>query len=81
MGHCNLLLINPRLDRKIFVQSPNLILNQLLGLYCFMISQSFGLNRRSSFNQLESWLNELQEYGNQGMVILIIGNKADKENE
>ena len=37
--------------------------------------------RRSSFEHLENWLSEIKENGNKDIVIVLIGNKSDRESE
>eukprot|EP01126_Amoeba_proteus_P007399 TRINITY_DN12665_c0_g1_i1.p1 TRINITY_DN12665_c0_g1~~TRINITY_DN12665_c0_g1_i1.p1 ORF type:complete len:244 (-),score=46.26 TRINITY_DN12665_c0_g1_i1:78-743(-) len=39
----------------------------------------FDITRRDSFNQLDGWLSEASKHGNEGMVIVLIGNKTDLE--
>ena len=37
----------------------------------------YDITRASSFENLEKWLKELKNYGNEDMVCLMVGNKSD----
>ena len=41
----------------------------------------YDISRRTTFTNLENWLDEVRENGNPNMVILLVGNKADKESD
>lgn len=41
--------------------------------------QVYDITSRSSFAALQSWVKELKEYGPEGVVICVCGNKADFE--
>jgi GTPase SAR1 family protein len=43
----------------------------------------FDLTEESSFKNTQDWLNEIQEHTEEGIVVMLIGNKFDlvKENE
>lgn len=41
----------------------------------------FDLTKKSSFNELKTWINELKTHGNDDTVIIILGNKSDLTTE
>lgn len=41
----------------------------------------YDITRRSSFENLVRWLEELKENGYSKMTIVLIGNKADRDDE
>ena len=41
----------------------------------------FDLSKKSSFNEVKSWINELKTHGNDDTVIIILGNKSDLTTE
>ncbi|KAF7822250.1 ras-related protein RABA6b [Senna tora] len=37
----------------------------------------YDITRRATFESVRKWLRELREYGNQDMVVILVGNKCD----
>ncbi|XVE49770.1 hypothetical protein DITRI_Ditri01bG0108200 [Diplodiscus trichospermus] len=37
----------------------------------------YDITRRTTFANVKKWLNELREYGNLEMVVVLVGNKSD----
>ena len=41
----------------------------------------FDLTQRGSFNNVENWLNEVRANTSSNIVVVLVGNKNDKEEE
>jgi hypothetical protein len=37
----------------------------------------YDVTKRMSFDGVRSWLNDTREYGNDNMILILVGNKAD----